>query len=44
MALKRLHELQGEPDEPPNRYAWLTRAFEPEDEELPQAEDAGPLH
>jgi len=32
MAEKRMYELQGEPDEPPNRYAWLTEAFEPEDD------------
>ncbi len=43
-ALKRLQELQGEPAEPPNRYAWLTRAFEPEDDvELKVQQERAPL-
>jgi len=44
MAERRMEELRGEPAEPPERYAWLTKAFEPLDEaEVQRAEAAAPV-
>jgi len=44
MAQRRMEEIRGEPAEPPNRYAWLAKAFEPlDDAELQRAEAAAPM-
>jgi len=40
MARRRMEEIHGEPDEPPNRYAWLTKVFEPVDDGEVQGAEA----
>jgi len=44
MARRRMEQIRGEPAEPPDRYAWLTKAFEPLDEaEVQRAEAVAPM-
>ncbi len=39
-AQARLEQIRGEPEEPPNRFKWLTNVFEPPEEKKGQAPDS----